>query len=122
MLQTFGQSFRLENVMITVLVVLPARWQASIRSGEISQRSFPKIFKTFSSRTSPDTSGRISRISRNKIYQHIWLKSWVTTIFSPQIRSKLTYIYLIRYIHMVSVKVVYNMKIVKKNKTYQHLW
>ena len=64
-LQTCWQSFRLENVTITVSFVLPTRWHASIRSGEISQPSFPKIFKTFSSRTSPDTSQRMPTISRH---------------------------------------------------------
>ena len=64
-LQTCWQSFRLENVTITVSFVLPTRWHASIRSGEISQPSFPKIFKTFSSRTSPDTSRGMPTISRH---------------------------------------------------------
>ena len=54
-LQTCQHSFCPENLAITVSFALPTRWHASIRSGEISQSSFPKIFKTFSSRISPDT-------------------------------------------------------------------
>ena len=64
-LQTCWQSFRLKNLTITVSFVLPTRWHASIRSGEISQLKFPKTFKTFSYRTSPDTSLRMPTISRN---------------------------------------------------------
>ena len=65
MLQMCWQSFRLENLTITLSFVLPTRWHASIRSGEISQPSLPKIFKTFSSRTSPDTSRGMPTISRH---------------------------------------------------------
>ena len=43
------------------------------------------------------------------------MKSWVASIFSPKIRSKLTYIYLID-MFTVSVKVAYNMEIVKEAK------
>ena len=64
-LHTCWQSFRLDNLTSTVSVVLPTRWQASIRSGEMSQPSFPKIFKTFSSRTSPETSSGTPTISRH---------------------------------------------------------
>ena len=64
-LQTCWQSFCLENLTITSPFVLPTRWYASIWSGEISQPSFPKIFKTFSSRTSPDTSRGMLTISRH---------------------------------------------------------
>ena len=39
-LQMCWQSFRLENLTITVSVVLPTRWQASIWSEEISHPSF----------------------------------------------------------------------------------
>ena len=63
--QTCWQSFRLENLTFTVSVVLPSRWHASIQSGEISQPSFPKIFKTFSSRLSPETSRGMPAISRH---------------------------------------------------------
>ena len=79
-LQTCWQSFRLENLTITVSFVLPTRWHASIRSGEISQPSFPKIFKTFSSRTSPDTSRGMPTISR-----HSRLEYWA---FAHQCLSK----------------------------------
>ena len=65
MLQTCWQAFRLENLKITVSVVLLTRWQASIRSGEISQPSFANIFKTFSFRTSPETSWGMPTISRH---------------------------------------------------------
>ena len=64
-LQTCWQSFRLENLTITVPVVLPTRWHASMQSGEISQASFPKIFKTFSSRTSSDTLRGMPTISNH---------------------------------------------------------
>ena len=70
-LQMCWQSFRLENLTITVSVVLPTRWQASIWSEEISQPSFLKIFNTFSSRISPDTSKRMTTISR-----HFHLEYW----------------------------------------------
>ena len=64
-LQMCWQSFLLENLTITVPVVLPTQWQASIRSGEISQQGFPKILKTFSSRTFTDTSRGMPTISRH---------------------------------------------------------
>ena len=64
-LQTCWQSFRLENLTITVSFVLPTRWHSLIQSGEIWQPSFPKIFKTFSSRFSPETSRGIPAISRH---------------------------------------------------------
>ena len=70
-LQVCWQSFRLENLTITLLFVLPTRWHASIRSGEISQPSLPKIFKTFSSRTSPDTSRGMPTI-----WKHSRLEYW----------------------------------------------
>ena len=54
MLQTCWRSFHLENLRITVWLVLPIWWHTSVQSGEISQPSFPKISKTFSSRTSPE--------------------------------------------------------------------
>ena len=70
-LQTCWQSFRLENLTITVSVVLPTRCHALIRSGEISEPSFPMIFKTFSSGTSSDTWREIPTISR-----HYRLEYW----------------------------------------------
>ena len=70
MLQTCWQSFRLENLTITLSFVLPTRWHASIRSGEISQPSLPKIFKTFSSRRSPDTWRGIPAISRHSLLEY----------------------------------------------------
>ena len=63
--QMCWQSFRLKNLTITVSFVLPTRWHASIWSGEISQPSFPKIFKAFSYKTSPDTSLGMPTISRH---------------------------------------------------------
>ena len=70
-LQMSGQFFRSENLTITVSVVLPTRWQASIRSEEISQPSFLKIFNTSSSRISPGTSRRMTTVSR-----HSHLEYW----------------------------------------------
>ena len=49
-------------------------------SEEISQPSFPKIFKNFSSRTSPDTSRGMPTISR-----HSRLEYWA---FAQHYRSK----------------------------------
>ena len=77
--QACWQSFHLEN-LITVSFVLPTRWHTSIWSGEVSQASFPKIFKAFSSRTSPDTSRRMHTISR-----HSRLEYWT---FTPHCLSK----------------------------------
>ena len=73
-LQACWQSFHLENLTITVSFVLPTRWHTSIWSGEVSQTSFPKIFKAFSSRTSPDTSRGMHTISR-----HSRLEYWTFT-------------------------------------------
>ena len=77
-LQTYWQSFRLENVTITVSVLLPTRWHASVRLGEMLQPSFPKsfpsFFKTFFSKISPETSRGIPTISR-----HSRLEYWAFT-------------------------------------------
>ena len=81
-LQTCWQSFCLENLTVTVSIVLPTRWQASILTGEILELSFPKIFKTFSSRTSPDTSPRMPTISR-----HSRLEYWA---FAQHCLSRVT--------------------------------
>ena len=67
--------------MITVLLT---RSQASIRSGEISQPSFPNIFKTFSSRTSTETSWGMHTISR-----HLRLEYWA---FAQHCLSKVVYL------------------------------
>ena len=64
-LHTCWKTFRLENLTITVSIVLPTRWHASIRTGEISQPNFPNILKNFSSRTSPGTSRGMPTISRH---------------------------------------------------------
>ena len=84
MLQTCWQSFRLENLTITVSVVLPTWWHASVRSREISQPRFPNIFKTFSSRTSPDTSRGMPTISR-----HSRLEYWA---FAQHCLSKVVHL------------------------------
>ena len=84
MLQTCWQSFRLENLTITVSVVLPTWWHASVRSREISQPSFPNIFKTFSSRASQDTSRGMPTISR-----HSRLEYWA---FSQHCLSKVVHL------------------------------
>ena len=66
MLKTCWQYFHLENLTFTVSVVLPTReTQASVLSEEILQPSFLKIFKTVSSRTSPETSRGMFMISRH---------------------------------------------------------
>ena len=83
-LQTCWQSFRLENITVTVSVNLPTQWHVSIRSGKISQPSLPKIFKTFSSRASPDTSQGMPTISR-----HSCLEYWV---FAQHRVSKLVHL------------------------------
>ena len=70
-LQLCWQSFPLENLTITLSFVLPTRWHVSIQSGEILQPSLPKIFKTFSFRTSPDISRGMPTISR-----HSHLEYW----------------------------------------------
>ena len=69
-LQTCWQSFRLEKLTIIVSFVLERRGHTSIRSGEISKPNFPKIFKTFCSRTSPDTSQGMPTISRHSHLEH----------------------------------------------------
>ena len=66
MLKTCWQYIHLENLTITVSAVLSTReTQASVLSEEILQPSFLKIFKTVSSRASPDTSRGMFMISRH---------------------------------------------------------
>ena len=79
-LQTCWYSFRLEHLTITVSFALPTRWHASIRSGEIAKPNFPKMFKNFSYRTSPDILRGMPTISR-----HSQLEYWV---FSQHCLSK----------------------------------
>ena len=69
-LQACWQSFRLENLTITVSFVLPTWWHALIWSGEILQPSFLKIFKTFSSSTYPDTLQGVPTISRHSCLEY----------------------------------------------------